>query len=255
MSLLTLGSNDVTDEMQAYKDKIGSKEGQIAAQQGQLMKKAAELDEIRASLNDAVRKLNEETQRALKLETDLQKCTEDLRNEKITSENHRNALNLAQEKMKAKDLEARELEATLDSMSHVSDGYNATVAKAKKEKGALEARVKELEANLRQLSSPPVTPGKQLRTPRPRSSSLSNLRIVTLETELSDARALLSQKEANLQAVKRKFDGVQGELRRAKNERWPLKPQSKTDSEIEDLWGGGGTWKSSEIRWQVGGEF
>ncbi|ESK92696.1 hypothetical protein Moror_15991 [Moniliophthora roreri MCA 2997] len=231
MSLLTLGMNDVTEEMQAHKDKLGSK-----AQQGQLMRKAAELEEIRASLNEAVRKLNEETQRALKLETDLQKCAEDLRNEKVTSENQRNALSLAQEKMKAKDLEARELEATLDSMSHASDGYNAKAAKVEKEKGALEARVRELEANLRQLSSPPVTPGKQLRMPRPRSSSLSNLRITTLETELSDARALLSQKEANLQAVNGKLDGVQQELVQANNERIALDARSrKRIQELEDL--------------------
>ncbi|KAK7058552.1 hypothetical protein VNI00_002188 [Paramarasmius palmivorus] len=235
MSLHTLGMNDVTDEMQAFKDKLGSKEAQIAAQQGQLIKKAAELEEIRASFNDAVRKLNEETQRALQLESNLHKCSEDLRNEKILSENHKSALNVAQEKFKAKDLEARELEATLESMSHTSNGHNAKVMKMEKEKGVLEARVRELEANLRQLSSPPVTPGK-LRTPRPRSSSLSNFRITSLEAELSEARTLLGQKDADLQSATKRLDTVQRELFRANNENMALDARNrKRIQELEAL--------------------
>ncbi|KAF9270714.1 hypothetical protein L218DRAFT_889408 [Marasmius fiardii PR-910] len=234
MSLQTLGKDDVTEEIQAFKDRLGSKEAQIAAQQSQLLKKAAELDEIKASFNDAVRKLNEETQRALRLESDLTKCSEDLRNEKIASENNQSALQMAQERLKEKELEARELESTLESLSYTSEEYNSRAAKTSREKSILEARVRELEANLRQLASAPTTPSRQ-RGPR-RSSSLSNVKIVSLETQLNELLATVARKDEDVTTVNKKLEGVQRDLIRANNENMALEARSKRKmQELESL--------------------
>ncbi|KAL0576713.1 hypothetical protein V5O48_005280 [Marasmius crinis-equi] len=232
MAALGIGANDVSEEMQAFKDKLGSKDAQIAAQQTQLMKKAAELEEIKASFDDAVRKLNEETQRALHLEGNLSKCSEDLRNEKLASENNQSALKVAQEQIKAKEYEARELESTLESLSHTSDEYNSRAAKVGKEKGVLEARVRELEGTLQQLRAVPVTPGRQ----RGRSSSLSNVKVTNLEMQLSEVRVLVARKEEEAEKVNRKLESVQKELVQANNETFALeKLNKKRIQEMEGL--------------------
>ncbi|KAG7099719.1 hypothetical protein E1B28_001537 [Marasmius oreades] len=235
MSLHTLGQNDVTEEMQAVKDRLGSKDAQIAAQQSQLLKKAAELDEIKVSFGDALRKLNEETQRVLRLETDLTKCSEDLRNEQIASENNRTVLKLAQEKMREKEMQVRQLESTLESFSYTSASEaNSRAAKAEREKGVLEARIRELEANLRQLISTPVTPGRQqgLR----RSSSLSNIRIISLETQLNELRVSVARKDEDVTAATKKLENAQRDLVRADNALIALEAKNKKQvQELEDI--------------------
>ena len=150
-----------------------------------------------------------------------------MRNEKINSQNVETALAAAREKIKSKDLEARDLQSTIESLSYKSDGFSTRSAKLEHEKGTLEARVRELQANLRELSSPPVTPGRY-RPPRPRSSSLSNFRITTLEQELNDVRASLSEKEADLRTATQKLAHVQGELTRIDNEKLSMEKRLKT---------------------------
>ncbi|KAL0068570.1 hypothetical protein AAF712_004285 [Marasmius tenuissimus] len=229
MSLDTLGANDVSEEIQSYKDKIGSMDARIAAQQTQLMRKAAEFDEMKASFDDALRKLGEETQRALRLETNLSKCSEDLRNEKLVSENNQNALKVAQEEAKKKGLEARELESVLESLSHTSDEHSSRAALVAKEKTRLEARVKELEETLRQMRAVPVTPGRQ----RGRSSSLSNIKVTHLEAQLSEAHALVAQKVAETEKANKKLEAAQKNLVRANNE--TLAAETKSKKRIQDL--------------------
>ncbi|KAJ7631236.1 hypothetical protein FB45DRAFT_794147 [Roridomyces roridus] len=227
MSLWELAPNAGPDETQTFKNKLSSKETQIAAQQNEILKQAAELAELKSTHNETLHKLHHETSRAVTLESGLAKCTEDLRNESLKAQNAAAALAGAHEKLKAKDLEARELEATLISISHNSDTFNARNAKLEKEKNTLEARVRELQLL---SSSPTPTVATPARRHRPRSSSVSDTRVGTLEQELKDARASLAQKES---ASSAKVAQVQDDLVRVENEKTAL--EKRLQAEIRDL--------------------
>lgn len=127
------------------------------------------------------------------------------------------ALVVADGKVKAKDLEIRELQATLESLSYTSDEHQARCANLGRERKGLEMRVRELEANIRQVNVPPVTPRQHIS--RPRSSSLSNFRFTSLEQDLRDTRVSLSQKESELLCANQKLSQVQNELMRLDNEK------------------------------------
>ncbi|KAJ7170199.1 hypothetical protein C8R46DRAFT_994980 [Mycena filopes] len=232
MSIWQIGKNEVTEEVQAFKNKLSSKETQIAAQQNDILKQAAELADLKSTLNDTIHKLNHEAARAISLESTLAKSTEDLRNESLAAQNAAAALLAAQEKLKAKALEARELEATLESISHKSNTFNARGTKLEKEKATLEARVRELEANLRQLSSPaptvPTTPRH-----RRRSSSVSDTRITTLERELKEARATLVQRETELRGATAKLGQAQTDLVKVENDK--VAADKRLQGELRDL--------------------
>lgn len=241
-----VGVIHVSQELVAYT----SLDSQIAAQQTQLMRKAAELEELQSTLNDTLHKasqvsiwspltvvtlpqqLTRETNRVLQLESDLTSRSDDLRNEKIAAQNIGQALAAAQEKIRSKELETRDLEAHLQALSHTSDGHSSRSAKLEREKTMLEARVRELEGNLQHLSFPPTTPGRT-KVARPRSSSVSNFRITGLEQELNDARASLSQKDAELRLSNEKLTQVQNELMKVSNER--LAMEKKTVGQVADL--------------------
>ncbi|KAF9074912.1 hypothetical protein BDP27DRAFT_91732 [Rhodocollybia butyracea] len=214
MSILTLGMNDISENMQATKDKLSSKDAQIAAQQGQLLKKAAELEEMKQSLNDALQKLNNETSRVLQLEASLVRVNADLQSSNLTSQNTSTALAFAEEKFRLKDLEARDLENALVSLSHDSDGHQSRLAKMETEKRKLEARVKELESASR-IHNAPTTPWTPARA---RSSSLSDVRIHALESDLTELRTTLSSRDTELHAIQTKLDAVQRDALRANNE-------------------------------------
>jgi myosin protein heavy chain len=142
----------------------------------------------------------------------------------------------AQEKLRAKDLETRELEATLESLSHKSDTFNARGTKLEKEKITLEARVRELEGNLRQLSSPAptaATPARQRVAARRRSSSVSDTKIITLEQDLKDTRASLAQRETELRGATAKLAQAQTDLVKVENEK--LATDKRLHAEIRDL--------------------
>jgi chromosome segregation ATPase len=162
--------------------------------------------------------LTHETKRVLQLESDLNHRSDELRNEKIMSQNLVQTLAGAQEKIKVGELEARELQANLESLSHTSDGHNTRNAKLERDKNTLESRVRELEANLRQLSSLPSIPEKR-GAPRPRSSSLTTFRISSLEQELNETRISLAQKENDLQAANQSLSQARDELLRMGNEK------------------------------------
>lgn len=164
------------------------------------------------------------------MEKDLCKCSEDLRQEQLVSQNREAAVSVANERLKAKDLEIKELEATLQSISHQSVEDTTREMKVAKEKGMLEVRVKELETNLRMLSSPPMTPKPPTRG---RSSSLSNVRILTLENELDGFRASLTQKEKDLRIKDQKILGLQQEMVKVDNEKIAL--EKRLGRDLEDL--------------------
>ncbi|KAK7063994.1 Wd40 containing snare-dependent exocytosis protein [Favolaschia claudopus] len=236
MSIWQLGSNELTPEAQTFKNKLSSKESQIAAQQNEILKQAQELAELKATLNDTLHKLNHETTRAVSLESTLAKCTEDLRNENLAAQNAAAALLGVQEKLRAKDLETRALESTLESLSHTSNSSNARGTKLEKEKTTLEARVRELEGNLRQLSSPAptaATPSRHRTPSRRRSSSVSDTRITTLEQDLKDARTSLAQRDTELRTATAKLTQAQSGLVKVENEK--VASDKRLHAEIRDL--------------------
>ncbi|KIK70613.1 hypothetical protein GYMLUDRAFT_105204, partial [Collybiopsis luxurians FD-317 M1] len=215
MSIFNLAINDVSEDMQAFKDKLSSKDAHIASQQGQLIKKAAELDEIKQALNEALHKLNTETSRVLQLESSLGKAASDLQNSNLLAQNTSAALASAEEKLRQKVLEAKELENSLISLSQHSDGHHTQLLEVHREKQKLEARVKELEAVSKATPVPPVAP----RTPaRTRSSSVSNVRISALEEDLAQLRATLSSRDSELQMAQTKLQAVQRDALRTNNE-------------------------------------
>lgn len=143
-----------------------------------------------------------------------------MRNEKIASENLKAALSNAQEKNKENNRELRDLETTLERISHTSDCHQARCIKLEKEKFTLEARVKELEANLRGISqpTPTITPSRRHMT-KPRSSSLSNVRITTLELDVTELRSQLTKRDAEMEHITQKLSRAQDNRNKADNER------------------------------------
>ncbi|KAF8209156.1 hypothetical protein K438DRAFT_1960888 [Mycena galopus ATCC 62051] len=106
------------------------------------------------------------------------------------------------------------------SLSYKSDAFNVRGIKLEKEKGTLEARVRELEGNLRQLSSPAptaaaTTPSRH-RAARRRSSSVSDTRITTLEQDVKDRRASLAHRETELRGAAAKLAQAQTDLENEK---------------------------------------
>ncbi|KAF9567768.1 hypothetical protein CPC08DRAFT_680446 [Agrocybe pediades] len=237
MSTWNLGIDDVSEETRAFRDKLASKDAQIIAQNERLSKQEEEFEELQRKLNETLHKLDAETKRALQLETDLQQRSEDLRNERIASENAKNALTSAQEKHKATNLEMRQLETTLEKISHTSDEHSARAAKLEREKAKLDARIKELEANLHQAnqSTAAATPGRGGPAHKPRSSSLSGFRITTLEQDLLEVRTRLAKKEAELETSTQRLAQVQNDLMKAENDKVAAEKKSKAD--LEELRG------------------
>ncbi|KAF9531931.1 hypothetical protein CPB83DRAFT_785717 [Crepidotus variabilis] len=239
MSTWNLGANDVSEETRNFRDKLASKDGQIVAQEDRLRKQAQDLEDIKARLDEALHKLNFETKRALQLEDDLKQRSEDLRNEKIASENTQVALTNAAQKNKESSLELRDLEATLEQLSHTSDEHRARGLKLEKDKSILEARVRELETNLQNVTQlPPVAPTR-LGPSRPRSSSLSNFRITTLEQDLNDFKSQLAAKETEIHQLSQQLSRAKQECNQSDNERAAAERrwQSQLDSlqaELED---------------------
>ena len=143
-------------------------------------------------------------------------------------------MNSALEKNKGTNKELLELETTLQQVSYISNEHQARNVKLEKEKSTLEARVKELEANMRAISqpTPTITPR---RIPKPRSSSLSNIRITNLEQDLNDLRPQLAKKDAEIEQLSHKLSRAQQDQDRADNEKIAM--ERKWHSEVKALQG------------------
>ncbi|KII94276.1 hypothetical protein PLICRDRAFT_36532 [Plicaturopsis crispa FD-325 SS-3] len=216
MSSWNIGKDDVSEETQTLKNRLASKDTQCASLQGQLMKRDTELDELKTTLNETLHKLAHEANRALKLERDYARCSEDLRNEKIHAQNAAEALTAAQDKIKAEELASRELQTAIDTLSHRSDAASASQLKLEREKATLEARVRELQVEARP-QRPPSTG-----IPRParaRSSSVNNFNTPNLEHELAEVRAASAKKDADLRSAGTKLARVQADLMKIENEK------------------------------------
>lgn len=121
------------------------------------------------------------------------------------------------------------MEGTLERISNTSDEHKAHSEKLEREKSILEARVREFESNLRDITRPTATttPGRRAIS-RPRSSSLSNFRITTLEQDLLEVRGSLEKKENDLQTASQKLAQVSQDLIKADNDKSAIERQLGT---------------------------
>lgn len=175
--------------------------------------------------------MREETEKALTLEKDLRQCTEDFRREKINVENIEASLIAAQQAAKSAQTNTLELESTLDSLTLQSNTFQERCQSLQRDKAKLEENVRELQ---RLISQPPPSTSKPKQSAhRPRSSSLSSFRISSLETDISDTRARLQQKEGELDTLTKKLASVQAEANRVSNEKSTL--EKKTRAQIAEL--------------------
>ncbi|TFL03660.1 hypothetical protein BDV98DRAFT_395019 [Pterulicium gracile] len=225
----SIGSNDVTKEAQNVKDKLASKDAQISAQETKLLKQGEELEDIREILNETLHKLNTQTKRALSLESDLEARSEQLQIEKISSQNAQIALKAANESLKSKDLETRELQTILDSLSNKSTG---DITKLQQEKLAAEKKVRQLEASIQDMKNAPVPPPSRLPT-RGRSSSLSNFKISNLEHDTAELRSQLSRAQQDLSQANQKASHLNSQVMKLSNENTAA--ERKFTSRIDEL--------------------
>ncbi|EAU92541.2 hypothetical protein CC1G_06552 [Coprinopsis cinerea okayama7 len=226
MSPWNLGQNDPPEELITMKNQLASKESQIAAFQTQLMKKSEEFDELKKSFEDAIHKAK--SKRALDLEANLRQRDSELTNEKLTRQNLETALTTATKEYKESDLEIRNLQSILDSISHDSRSQQERYRQLQKERDTLQERVKELQT---QMPQPSTEPAK--RTHR-RSSSLSSFRVTTLEQELRETKAALQKRDEELHIVKGKLSVATSDANRFENEKLALERSlSKKIRELE----------------------
>ncbi|KAG2156547.1 uncharacterized protein EDB93DRAFT_1127280 [Suillus bovinus] len=218
MSLKDIGKYDVSEEAQALKDKLASQDTENAGLRSRLMKREAELEEIKVSLNETLYKLSAEADRALRLESDLARRSEELKTEKVASRNGETTLLSAQDRLKAEERAVRELEATLDTMSCQSESLRTQNSKLETEKRNMESRVRELERMLENTKPQPTASSRlPQRSGRPRSSSVSSFRSPALEQELNDMKVLLADKEKTLRDMEMKLTRAQDDLVKTQN--------------------------------------
>lgn len=157
---------------------------------------------------------------------------EDLKTEQLSAHNNALAVENARKEIREKELENKELVAHLDTFSHQSNGNSTRIAQLEKEKTALTARVRELDANLRAAHStpPPAMPEHR------RSSSINNVRISTLEMELEDARGQAMAKDLEVRSLTEKWraDSMRLEHEKVTMERELKTRVSELESELED---------------------
>jgi len=127
------------------------------------------------------------------------------------------------------------LQATLESLSHQSDGFKTHSTKLQQEKKNLESRVRELEANLQRLSTPSAIPAPRKRGRAQRSSSLSEFVVTSLENQLEETRASLSKKENDLRVANEKFASLHSDMLNIDNEKIAMEKRWKAQlKEMEE---------------------
>ncbi|KAF9015686.1 hypothetical protein BDQ17DRAFT_1295683 [Cyathus striatus] len=227
MSVWNIGADDVSEEAQAIKDRLASKDSQIASHQNQIMRQSQELDELRSTLNDTIHKLAKESERALRLETDLSHCSDDLRNEKVLSQNTRITLEAAEQKLVAKDLHARDLESTILKVSNEFTQRDARIKDLEKEKTVLKTRLLELQSEAIPIQRPHTTPQHT-------TSEVASLEAIAgLERELTETRQRLATRESDLHECKQRLSDAQTATTKVENEKIALHKQF--ESKISEL--------------------
>ncbi|KAH6917034.1 hypothetical protein BKA70DRAFT_1486238 [Coprinopsis sp. MPI-PUGE-AT-0042] len=229
MSAWNLGQNDPPEELITMKNQLASKESQIASYQTQLMRKSTELDELKKTFEDAIHKLSHETQRALELEENVRQRDADLTQEKLARQNMEAAMNAANREHKDANLEIRNLQSLLDSITQDSRSQQQRSQQLEKEKETLQERVKELQLASTTTTNEPTKPKGGHR----RSSSLSSFRVTALEQELREARATLQKRDDELRTLSNKLTTTREETMRVENEKSTL--ERTLSARIEEL--------------------
>ena len=210
-----------------------------------MLRRDAELSELKSTLNETLHKVSHpldliieqshavvmqlscEADRAFRLEADLAHVSEDLTYHKITSQNAEQALAAANAKLRASELCERELQSHLEVLSHRQDDAEDETAKLEKEKKVLEARVRELDGEMRQLSAATVGNPKKAGRARSSSVSMANFKATAMEQELSDIRMSLTAKETELRTAQEKLGRAQTELVQIENEHIAMERKMK----------------------------
>src|SRR5579863_7139047 len=154
-----------------------------------------------------------EADRATRLDKELRECRETLDKENFMRQNADLALRSATERAKQEEVARRELQQALESISSRDTTSNAIISNLRNEKVALERRMRELEANLQQV----ITAATPKRKARARSSSLSDMRITTLEQDLEESQASVTELRAELTKAREKLRRTEDDLCRVEN--------------------------------------
>ena len=170
-----------------------------------------------------------EADRAIRLDEELRECRETLDKENFMRQNADLALRSATERAKQEEVARRELQQALESISSRDTASNAIISNLRNEKVTLERRMRELEVNLQQVISA-ATPKRKGRA---RSSSLSDMRITTLEQDLEESQASVTELRAELTKAREKLRRTEEDLCRVENDKTVL--ERKAADEIKSL--------------------
>ena len=137
----------------------------------------------------------------------------------------------AAEREKQEELTRRELQQALESISSSDTASNAVISNLRNEKVAMERRMRELEANLQQV----ITAATPKRKGRARPSSFSDVRITTLERDLGESQASMTELRAELSKTQEKFRRTEEDLCRVENDKTVL--ERRTSDDIKNMQG------------------
>ena len=123
----------------------------------------------------------------------------------------------AREELRENATSAKDAEHEMDRIARSANANQQEQMKLTTEKSKLEAQVRELQAELRrqQFTSPPSMKSAT----RPRTSSLTNLKVATLENDLQQIRASASSSQIELNSTRSKLAKMQTDLVRVENEK------------------------------------
>lgn len=170
-----------------------------------------------------------EADRAQSLDEELRECREKLDKERVMRQNADLTVRSAEEKGKDGEVARRELQQALESISSREAASKATISNLRSEKATLERRIREVEVNLQQV----VSAATPRRKGRARSSSLSDIRITTLERDLRDSRASVLELQAEVGKAQEKLRRNEEDLFRVQNERTVL--ERRLASEMKNM--------------------
>jgi septal ring factor EnvC (AmiA/AmiB activator) len=170
-----------------------------------------------------------EADRAIRLDEELRECRETLDKEKFMRQNADLALRSVTERGKDEEVARRELQQALESVSSRDTASNSIISNLRNEKVTLERRMRELEANLQQV----VSAATPKRKGRARSSSLSDMRITTLERDLDESQSSVTELRAELTKAREKLRWTEEALCRVENDKTAL--ERRTADEIKSL--------------------
>ena len=133
--------------------------------------------------------------------------------------------------LKDKDASAKESEHFLSQMAHSATVSQAEHTKLLNDKARLEEQVKSLVAEVRRLQTVPTSTSSKS-TSRPRSSSLTNLKLATLEHDLEQVRDTASSTQTELDSTRIKLVQVRNELLRVENEKLVLEKRMQDNNRL-----------------------